>query len=78
MLGLVKVLAFLLYINNMEKQQKKQITKYMYFLCIGIVIGFLLGSVSRHDYTRSKANNDRVYETDTVQANASGWYGTDI
>lgn len=62
----------------MEKQQKKQVTKYVYFLCIGIVIGFLLGSVNRHDYARSKASNNRVYETDTVQADASGWYGTDI
>lgn len=74
MLGLVKVLAFLLYIHNMEKQQKKQIMKYIYFLCIGIVIGFLLGTVSRHDYRSNKQDKTISYGVDTVTSK-DGWYG---
>ena len=74
MLGLVKVLAFLLCIHNMEKQQKKQIIKYIYFLCMGIVIGFLLGTVSRHDYRSNKQNKVVSYGIDTV-ISKDGWYG---
>lgn len=74
MLGLVKVLAFLLYIYDMEKQQKKQIMKYIYFLCMGLVIGFLLGSVSRHDYYSNKQDKVVSYEVDTVTSE-NGWYG---
>lgn len=57
----------------MEKQQKKQILKYIYFLCIGIVFGFLCGTISRHDYSNKQ---DKVisYGVDTVTSK-DGWYG---
>lgn len=58
----------------MDKQQKTQIWKYIYFLCIGLVNGFLLGTVSRHDYHSNKQDKTISYEVDTVTSK-DGWYG---
>lgn len=57
----------------MEKQQKKQILKYIYFLCIGMVFGFLFGSISRHDNNNTTNNKVDSYEQDTVYS-VDGWY----
>lgn len=58
-----------------NKKEIKKIMKYIYFLCIGTVIGFLLGTVSRHDYRQSNVIDNKVNETDTVPSDAFGWYG---
>lgn len=57
----------------MEKQQKKQILKYIYFLCIGIIIGFLLGTINRHDSQNVAKHKVNSYEQDTVYS-VDGWY----
>ena len=41
---------------------------------MGIVIGFLLGTVSRHDYRSNKQNKVVSYGIDTV-ISKDGWYG---
>ena len=59
----------------MENKEKiKKIMKYIYFLCIGTVIGFLLGTVSRHDYYSNKQNKVVSYGVDTITSK-DGWYG---
>ena len=63
----------------MENKEKiKKIMKYIYFLCIRTVIGFLLGTVSRHDYRQSNVIDNKVNETDTIPSDAFGWYGTPV
>lgn len=58
----------------MEKQKKKQIMKYIYFLCIGMIVGFLLETVNRHDCRSNKQDKISGYEVDTVTSK-DGWYG---
>ena len=74
MLGLVKVLAFFMIVINMEKQQKKQIMKYIYFLAIGFVMGFICGTINSAHYNNIKHNKHIEYETDTATS-VDGWYG---
>lgn len=57
----------------MEKQQKKQILKYIYFLCIGMVFGFLFGTISRHDSQSATKHKVNSYEQDTVYS-VDCWY----
>lgn len=51
----------------MELNAKKQIIKYIYFIFIGIIIGYIIGhSNSRNNMVDVKPIQPRIYETDTT------------
>ena len=62
----------------MEVNAKKQIIKYIYFIFIGIIIGYIIGHCSsRNNMVDVKPVQPRIYETDTT-ASVNGWYGKEF
>ena len=74
---LVKVATFIFNTLIMEKEQKKQLMKYLCFLFMGVILGYIVGQCSNTHVATDKEItleedvnlNDTVYSVDT-------WYGT--
>lgn len=61
----------------MENENKKQIIKYLYFVFVGIIIGYIIGHCSnRNSITDSINVQHIIYEADTA-ASINGWYGSE-
>ena len=60
----------------MEREQKKLIIKYLYFVCIGIIIGYIIGHCgNRIDIIDDKQDNiTDVNPNDTIYS-VNMWYG---
>ena len=62
----------------MEINIKKQIIKYLYFMFMGVIIGYIIGHCdSRNDVLNVKPVQPRIYESDTT-ASVNGWYGDEF
>lgn len=62
----------------MEINIKKQIIKYLYFMFIGVIIGYIIGHCgSRNNIIDIKPVQSRIYESDTT-ASVNGWYGDEF
>lgn len=61
----------------MENKSKKQIVKYLYFVFVGIIIGYIIGHCNnRNTIADNRDVQHIIYEADTA-ASINGWYGSE-